>query len=377
MRTITHILTTILIIIIMCGCNKSRRYDSATLHVNVDDETPLADFFDSYRYVMLETNDSCLIHESAIFKTNESNIVSYSEYNGFMIFDAQGKHMTSFNHKGEGPGEYLYVSDFYITPTSIFLLDVYINRLLEYSISDGAFIREIKLADHFQHCAPLDNHNVALCAVYGSLSKYNFAILNLQTGEINKQFAPYEQIHSYLFDGYTAFVGKGKTGVYAALPFSHNLYYVTADSCNVVESYYFNTAKQFPDIKDSDIDIANMYDEYRYENVVMWLRCYTKQSSGVCYQAFRAMGEYGITAYICKYDISGDNCKSTAIGTKRSKDFPYLTVGPSEFNNNEYVCVMSAERLLRAEKLIEDNTFTQSGLTEDSNPVIFFYHFKE
>lgn len=58
-------------------------------------------------------------------------------------------------------------------------------------------------------------------------------------------------------------------------------------------------------------------------------------------------------------------------------EFPFLTKMPVTIRNGYYVFAKSAEGVLRIDEITGSTKFTDLGVTEESNPVIFYYHLKE
>jgi hypothetical protein len=67
-----------------------------------------SDFEETVRYIPLETNEDVIIDEKRrILYFSDSRIVVLNEKKGdVFVFDGQGKIVSHFNHRGQGPGEY-------------------------------------------------------------------------------------------------------------------------------------------------------------------------------------------------------------------------------------------------------------------------------
>jgi hypothetical protein len=235
---------------------------------------------------------------------------------------------------------------------------------------------EYKLPNSYLYAAQLDNDNVVLCSSFSNISNKNFAIYNLRSKNVTKEYAPFKNVKTYVYSDFNAIIGKGDNAIYATLPYSHNLYKITVDKCEVVENYKFNTADQLPNIGDSDIDLAKMDQEYRRKRAVNWLGFFNQTSTSVCYQNFSLLTEYGILPFLCKYNPLTGETKTLKIGAKRFEKYPYLSLPPFEFANGSYVSAVRADIALRIDEQINTETFKKFGVTEDSNPIIFFHHFK-
>lgn len=109
----------------LCSCSQPSKHDVAqAIFPQVTDftceteDTPLSSLFSSYRLVQLETNDSCLVggERTKIVKREGVYYVNSQNYMGegddICLFDAEGRFLRKFNRCGQGPEEYIKVSNF-------------------------------------------------------------------------------------------------------------------------------------------------------------------------------------------------------------------------------------------------------------------------
>lgn len=101
-------------------------------------------------YIPIETNNDVLINNGINALSHFSDkyiiIVNYKSYDCY-IFDRNGKIINFFNHKGQGPNEYLNITGITVDETKreIYIVDhPQINRIMVYSF-DGDFIRKLSL----------------------------------------------------------------------------------------------------------------------------------------------------------------------------------------------------------------------------------------
>lgn len=101
-------------------------------------------------YIPIETNNDVLINNGINALSHFSDkyiiIVNYKSYDCY-IFDRNGKIINFFNHKGQGPNEYLIITGITVDETKreIYIVDhPQKNRIMVYSF-DGDFIRKLSL----------------------------------------------------------------------------------------------------------------------------------------------------------------------------------------------------------------------------------------
>lgn len=327
--------------------------------------------------MILETNDSALIGNMSRYDIDDNHIVAYSAESGFAVFDKDGKLLKSFDHRGEGPEEYIQVTGMFLHDGLIYVVSGYQSKILVYSAEDGLFQKRIELPDTYISATWLDDGHIALCAAYCSPSKFNIAILNTATGEIDKRFLPYNHSYSLTFGSYSSFIGRDDDGVYFGLPFNTDLYHLTSDTCKVVESYRFNTSDQIEPVAMADVNTDEMYERYKFKRCVKYIDRFHAASDDVHYQVFELMGDQGILPYICKYNPKTGESATLRLRSELFDEFPHLTEMPETIRNGYYVFAKSAEGVLRIDEITGSTKFTDLGVTEESNPVIFYYHLKE
>ncbi len=74
---------------------------------------------------------------------NKDNIYTYDKkHEKLFVFNSQGKYLYNIGKKGEGPGEYNYISNFYIFKKYIIIAD---HEKLHYFLNNGKYIKTIKV----------------------------------------------------------------------------------------------------------------------------------------------------------------------------------------------------------------------------------------
>ncbi|WP_106832143.1 6-bladed beta-propeller [Parabacteroides pacaensis] len=101
-------------------------------------------YIDLLKIVKLETNDHSLLRQIDRMYVDENLYFIFDcTLSKILIFNLEGKYINKIEAKGEGPGEYNQVSDFYINPTNkqIYLLCDRPNKIMFFDYN-GNFIRE-------------------------------------------------------------------------------------------------------------------------------------------------------------------------------------------------------------------------------------------
>ena len=107
---------TLLLILLLCGCsthpqNENGKFIRIDIENSANNPFNLSNLSKEVSYIKLETNDSCLINSiKAIFYIDNQIIIR--DNNSILFFDNTGKFQYKVNHQGDGPEEYLRLSDF-------------------------------------------------------------------------------------------------------------------------------------------------------------------------------------------------------------------------------------------------------------------------
>lgn len=348
------------------------------VRVNIEDYSPVTDFFDSYKFVVLETSDSSLISHESIFRTSDRYIVSYSAISGFTIFSKEdGKYLNSFNHFGEGPEEYVQLTDYFIKNDAIFAVSGFFKKILEYSIIDGKCLNVHPMDGEYVYASPLNDGTIVLGAAYNSSTFHNFAIYDPISDTTLEMFSPYHNRTSFTLSGFNSFVGTDSSGVYSVLPYNNSLYHITSDTCEIITVYDFNTPYKLPHTTSEDLVVYDTWESTRFEKMVQRLLGFYKMPSDECYQVFEVMSEYGYIPMICKYNSGKTNSKTLRLNVEIFDEFPFLYGCPFELQNEYYISALRSDIAMNTADKYGLDLFSDYDLTADSNPVIFFHHLKK
>lgn len=141
-----YILLGIALFVIGCVKQSETNYKRVYTVDIVSDREDSPECFDSFfrydHYIVLETTDSSMVGQIAKIQFNKDRLYILSD-NRIQTFDQNGKFIRTYNHTGEGPKEYLRLTDFDIRNDSLYLLDHVGKKVLIYSLEDQ-FLSEVQ-----------------------------------------------------------------------------------------------------------------------------------------------------------------------------------------------------------------------------------------
>ncbi|MDX9697590.1 MAG: 6-bladed beta-propeller [Bacteroidales bacterium] len=118
---------------------------------NIDNILQFDSIFSDIRIIQLETNNECLISNIVKVLFYEDKIYLQDKFQKLLMFNANGRFLSSIGKKGRGPGEFLELRDFDIdNDGNIYILDFL--KIHKYS-GDGTFLTSFKY--HFTKKEPM------------------------------------------------------------------------------------------------------------------------------------------------------------------------------------------------------------------------------
>ena len=329
------------------------------------------------RYVRLETTDDLLIKEISQLKSlNDKIYILDKRSQTFFCFDMDGKLDWQRHRIGQGPQEYTRLTDFDIDEESgrLYLFS-YRDKILVHDLS-GNFIKE---------------YNIGLAGTAFAYSKeylYIYANNNsnrIEGAEQNNYLLLFDEENNIL-EGKLPFKADNRLGILNTyntpdafcrykdetrlfMPFSNSIYSIKGDSVYV--KYQF------------DFGEYNLPDNY-FEN-------FTTDDIGESKYASRLNSFWEndkcflFNVYINKeyyqifYDKRADKMHTAILHDNMSYCSPLLRTATDDYVMGS----MLAEDLFQINGFLKEsreNPFFKeviSTMTEDNNPVVFFYYFKK
>ena len=182
----------LLLLLLSCSHKKEGSKNESILKINVDPlqstDKDLTDILKNIRYIQLETSSNCLLNSISKIEIEKEKIFIFtSGRNGNLFcFDLNGKYLFSVGSQGNGPGEYVFLTDFYIDRklNCIWVGDD-ARKILKYDLS-GNFIEQYKVDFSINNLFPLpdDSESMAIRLGYYKDKNYSFVIYNLRENKI-------------------------------------------------------------------------------------------------------------------------------------------------------------------------------------------------
>ncbi|WP_348768403.1 6-bladed beta-propeller [uncultured Bacteroides sp.] len=397
MRTVIYIL----LLATLIGCQKRGRNLSEEPMEHVEDTTaieltidlnkipavPFDSLMDDVKFVRLQTDERCLIGVvNQMVCTDDYIFVMDREMaKSVFCFDMQGRFVRKIGQEGEGPEEYIRLCNIALSADKKHLVIVdWAAKLLYYDFV-GDLKKTVRLGtgtNHFEAIEEVDEQLIAGFTNSGLSEEETRPMLYVATNS-EKQEIQYRALPTYqtkLFrinNGMFPFRKYGDD-VYLNRPWTESFYKVGTNGCtklyqlDIVGGGYLEITK---DIND------NTYIELLNRTVTLGDYVFCKDVSVF----FFSVPKIYWHPFVVHNRKTGSMLRCSGKYTNPLFEF-YSTLNTplARLGDNTYVVQQSADRVLSLKKrvynspLIQDETLEKlyDGLTEDSNPVLFFYHLR-
>ena len=362
------------------------------------DEILLSEFCSQMKTIILETNEDVLIgyvggiqvYKDLIFVLNTSSVES------LFAFSKEGKFIRKYGNRGIGPGEYLSIRDFTIDPENehIYVLDDEADQVLIYEIFTGRYVNKIKLEEKAisRHHIQYNNEKLYTDITYWRNHENGCIIqeIDLITGKQKQCWLDAKRYNNNWLGG----LGRIQESFFYARD---------QDACKYV--HYFmdtiisigkNQIMPYAVLKDKDWislkDLAKIKEDI-------------KEDSGLIYQIIEEKGlAYNIHSYLEWGDFisfkyikrdkflvlhntkTGKTRISISFTNDLGYDRPWFSDGIICSDENglyELIDAFYMERYL--ERIKEEGLLKKDvdkyeqlrTLSEDTNPILFYYEFKK
>ena len=327
---------------------------------------------EQYRFVKLETNESCLlgaIDQIEVF-ANKIYILDSYQTKSIYVFDKEGKYLNRLEGNRRGPGEFLMPLCFAIDPTDSALIvkDHQQSALLRYALNDLSFIDKIKTEEYPISFGVIPEQE-ALAFYYPDRGNNDYQLrITDKNGQFIKELLPVDPKSKVLHGlGQNFYVYDGKLNVFPH--FSNTIFPITPDSTTQRYHFYFGDY-HFPD------DEIFQKKEYNSQAIMSEIM----NNSYVRLMAPYETDEHLLVKYYVKRQVLlgiYNKKKHTAINLDPEMVIDSLHLGtfpvPIGFNHNEFIGQLTLDIQQKNRIMIPELQKLMADYSEDSNPILIFY----
>ena len=356
--------------LLMISCNQSERKELKTPTVKVDVPSVssivnLSDIAD-YTSILLPTSDTLLINEINRIH-NSDEYIYLSDVSSVYKFSYLGELMAKIDKQGNGPDEYLNVSDFQVCDDGNVWILCRNTKTLQLYSWDNKLRQKIKLDLWIQNICLLNDK--MLLYVGNEANDYSRQLfeMNLKTGKIEnsyKEFDPYKSQYLHI-KGTNIFCVDSKSDCYYSELFNDTIYKISGDSITAEMVFDWgghNVPRNF--YKNKFRDIVDFFQNFHSKNVYAYgVNLFLKTNSSTWVSYF-----YRKKSYIA---VLTDNQKKQTVFNRFNVDgYPVELLDKKIFvqNNGTIVVLLDAVEVRECSSLTTGSVFNPllQRIPEDS-----------
>jgi hypothetical protein len=371
--------------ILSCGNSQTLSGDYSSVEtITIDTEdhrfVSLDNIVEKVDFVRLETTEDCIIGDIShlFFVDNKIIVADQLTSQSIFVFDINGKFLNRVSHLGNGPHEYLDITDVDVTPSGLIVIKDNVKDKLLFFEPNGKFVKERIDIEGGMDLAFIDEHSIAFDTFTShapTKEKFKGASLAVCDGDNNIQYLFGENIaEENVFNvRRPECLYRYGNKAYFAPHWDKNIYEVTTDS--IIAKYRLEF---LPDdvlnykFKTSD-ELNTLMKDYPFFN-----------------GSFIEMQDYTWLRYMSQEEIS----PSILYSHKDKKTYSIYY----EFNNPLYIYLQKPMALYKGNTIAEvvpalylyinknaiEETLGETDFTKnlfrdfklDDNPIVFLFTFK-
>lgn len=343
-------------IVLLISCNKNETID--TIHIDLSHPSKLKEFILDEHIIPLETNEDCLIGEIEKICIDSTNIFIMDKINATVfIYDKKGHYISKIFAHGNGPNEYIELSDMCINNSLIYILSRPNKSILVYAIN-GEYKERITLNDWY-HRINTNNDYIQLYSCKSNRQHFDIVSIDYK-GNIVRKEMPFAKDESFLFSA-RPFNKISHNEYLLCFPYEQRVALWNNQNCDYKYRFDFDTK-----IKFSDKDIEKLsYERIREKTLnkeslrqIEWITQINNNSFYLIASVF--IDRKGIRKVLCKTDFNKQRSKIYILRDEINENFPNF-YEPILLQDNKIYCI------------INPNTNSDKEFQE-SNPSIGVYN---
>ena len=343
---------------------------------------PFDSLMDFVSFVKLETTGDNLVGaiSQILFVNNKIIVVDFDVSKTITVYDESGKFLNKIGKLGQGPEEYAYLEHVALTPdkSMVVVVDMGSGNLKYFGL-DGDFIKSVKFPFWFSNCEFISNDIIVGHYSGGNMIQKNnvsykpqLVITDLKGNILSSGF---QSFYSKNFASTTFMpLRKFDNEVIYCPPFSDTIYHVSEKG--LCPLYHLNIKRTSPIVIDNNIT-DNSWEEYKENNPFFNGEIIELKDATMINISERYKNWSRFIIYSKKQDKI-----FSCTGTLSNPFFRIFSVPKARYKDDMIVVDERASNIIAnrnifyqlGEKNIVDKLF--KDLTEDSNPVLFFYKIK-
>lgn len=350
------------------------------INVDLEDNTgiPYDSLIDNISFVRLETKDECLIGNiSQLISTDSLIFISDKEITkNIYCFNRKGKFLYKIGKVGQGPGEYAgYYCYITMTPDKQQLVVMDYGKIIYYDLN-GKFIKEEPLVQTYSHCEFINEELICGYYFFGNPQIADSPTVNVFRKDKTLEYTAFPTIATDVFYLCTQRpIRKFGNEIYFNAPFSQTFYKIKNNGISA--AYHINIKNNGVPPIDKETD-SRIYSERL--NKTIYCEDFTILKDAAIFELRFPRG-HGSPFLVYSFKT-----KSTYRCNMQTDNmlFYFHDIPIARDEDNTLIVPQVASDIIKAKNLVSNCPHINKrllselydGLTEDSNPTLFFFHIK-
>jgi len=371
----------LLIFLITIGCADNRKdvllLGESNILVNDDEiEVIIPDsIYTNVDYVKLETSRDAIIRGIDKIVIDDYIYILDQAQDEIFIFENDGSFVAKLNKRGQGPEEYISISDFFVQKEFLYILSPATQSIKVYNIkNDFAFTENISVHGYYYQFHIIGEY-IYLYSDFSSEELRNIATYNIETHEIENRYQsfPSEQIGIGHRDFRVFF--NWRDTLYSTFPYEYSIYKLSTNESEKIENFNFGKEHMYPlNLRKASSDdrknylINNTHDYWivqDIENLIItnssYVFSFNYLASNYTVIQNRKSGE-AIWGYIIQ-----------------TKSYPLATPFIHYYMDNKVIQIIDVEMIINAKNSPLGMNIPEdiANVDYDANPILGIYTLKE
>lgn len=352
-------------LVFLIACNNDNK-NSVSYYVDVQKTDSITGLFENWYAIPLATNDSALITDIDKIEVNDNFFFILDRLAATIFqFDKKGHFISKIERQGEGPEEYLEISDFKWFDDCIYVLSSVNHTIYKYDMT-GSFIKSYKLDDYYHRFDFYSKDTIVLYSAFSNEKKYNFCFYDFLKEKMVSETSPFDKNENFIIYR-CPFSDDFLFSNYVYFPYDYSVYKLNNESCDPIFRLKFNTVE----LPEKEVSFEEKRKYSIGKNIVQSFNS-VKQVDSTLFVSYNCGGKF----YLSKLFLGGDKKCSTYLMNSEEKDYPFCFANLLMFYEDFLISYMPAYGVLAFDEYFHSDKNELGILDSGDNPVLFFHKLK-
>ena len=339
--------------------------------IPIESNSKIDDFIDKFEMVNLETTDECLIGEiTKICLDNGYYYITDKQSETVFVFDDLGHYVSQISKRGNGPSEYIDLTDFDVRDSKVYILSTPNKQIFIYDRL-GNCLNTVRLNDWYHHLA-VDENCIILHSGKSNNQFNNIISIDFE-GHILNSSLPFKDNNSFRFK-VSPFNEVGISEYLLTFPYDNRVAVWKDNQCKYKYRLVFDTQVKLTDNEMETLTYDEIKKIVQYKNSLYRIDSIVNMDDDNLFMVVSIFYEQeGLRQALCKVDLTTGSSKFYKLGEEVDLNYPYIS-NLINIEEGKIYSVILPYFKYNVDKNI-GNKLTEE-INEEANPIICIYTIK-